>query len=47
MLDFIVVDGDEDRAVLAEEFAQQLQSRHHHVAPFVVTGEIFAIDDFP
>ena len=42
-VDFVVVDGNEDRAVVAQEFAQQLQPRQHHAQPLVVAGEVFGV----
>ena len=42
-MDFVVVDGDEDRAVVAQQFAQQLQPRQHHAAPLVVAGEVVRV----
>ena len=44
-VDLVVVDGDEDRAVVAEQLAQQLQARQHHAAPLVVAGQVVAVHD--
>ena len=44
MVEFVVVDGDEDNAVLPQHLAQQLHARQHHAAPLVVPGQVFAVD---
>ena len=41
----VVVDRDEDRAVVGEQFPQQLQPRHHHAAPLVVPREVLPVHD--
>ena len=41
----VVVDGDEDRAVVTQKLAQQLQAGEHHAAPLVVAGEVLAVHD--
>ena len=43
MLHFIVVNGDENRAVVAEQFLEKLQARIHHAAPFVVAAGVLAL----
>ena len=43
MMHLVVVDGDEDRAVVGQQLAQELQPREHHAAPLVVAGEIVAV----
>ena len=43
MVDFVVVNGDENRAVVAEQFLEQLQARIHHAAPFVVAAGVLAL----
>ena len=42
-MDFVVVNGDENRAVVAEQFLEQLQARIHHAAPFVVAAGVLAL----
>ena len=39
----IVVNADEDRAVIGKQFLQQSQSRVHHAEPLVVAREIFTL----
>lgn len=39
----VVIDGDEDRAVVGEQFAQEFQPREHHAAPFVVASKIVSV----
>ena len=43
MVHFVVVDGHEDRPVLPEQCAEQLQARHQHAAPLVVPGQVIAV----
>jgi hypothetical protein len=38
----VVVNAYEDRAILAQQFFQQLQARIHHATPFVVARSVFA-----
>ena len=45
MMHLVVVDGHEDRPVLPEQFAQELEARQHHAAPLVVAGQIVAVHD--
>ena len=45
MMGLVVVDGHEDRAVLPEQFAQELEARRHHTAPLVVAGQVVAVHD--
>ena len=40
---FVVVDGDEDRAVVAQQLPQKLQPWQHHAAPLVVPGEVVGV----
>ena len=43
MMHLIVINRDEDRAVVGQQLAQELQPREHHAAPLVVAGEIVAV----
>ena len=42
-MDFVIVNGDKNRAVIAEQFLEQLQARIHHAAPFVVAAGVLAL----
>ena len=42
-MEFVVVNGDEDRAVVAQQLPQELQARQHHAAPLVVAGEVLHV----
>ena len=41
ILNFVVVERDEDNSVLAQELPQQRQPGVHHAEPFVVAAEVF------
>ena len=43
-MNLVVVNGDEDGAVLSEEFLEQLEAGPHHAEPLVVALEVFAIN---
>ena len=45
MVYLVVVDGHEDGTVLPEQFAQELEARHHHAAPLVVAGQVVPVHD--
>ena len=45
MVHLVVVDGHEDRTVLPEQFAQELETGQHHAAPLVVAGQVVAVHD--
>ena len=44
-VDLIVVDGNEDSAIVPKQLPQQLEAGEHHAAPLVVASQIFAIHD--
>jgi hypothetical protein len=39
---FVIVNRDEDRAILSQQFFQQLRSRIHHAEPFIMACGVFA-----
>ena len=43
-VDFVVVNGDEDGAILGEELFEELEAGPHHAEPFVVALEVVALD---
>ena len=46
VVDFVIVDGDEDSPIGAEELAEESEAWEHHAEPFVVAGEVVASDGF-
>ena len=43
VMELVVVDGDEDRAVLRQQLPEKLQPRPHHAQPFVVPLEVLPV----
>ena len=45
---FVIVDRNENGAVVGEQIAQEFEAGIHHAKPFIVSGEVFAFpaDDF-
>ena len=41
--DFVVVQANEDRSILAQELLQQHEPGIHHAEPFVVSGEVLSL----
>ena len=41
---FVVVNGNEDDAVVGQQFAEQLQAGPHHAEPLVVALQVFAVN---
>ena len=42
MVGLVVVDGDKDSTVVAEQLVEQAQARVDHAKPFIVAGQIVA-----
>ncbi len=40
VMEFVVIDADENHAILGQQVAQQFQARGHHAQPFVVAGQV-------
>ena len=47
VMNLVVVDRHEDRAVFSEQLAQELEARQHHAAPLVVAGQVVAVHHPP
>ena len=43
MCELIIINADEDRAIVRQEFMQEPQTRVHHAEPFIVAREILAL----
>ena len=43
MVLFVVVDGDEDCAVVGQEFFEEVEAGPHHAEPFVVAFQVLAV----
>jgi hypothetical protein len=46
VVDFVIVNGDEDSTIGTEELAEEFKAWKHHAEPFVVAGEVVAPDGF-
>jgi hypothetical protein len=43
-MDFVIINGDKNHAIIPQKFPEQLEAGHHHTQPLVMAGQVFLIN---